>query len=435
MTTTSSPNGKAYFNEWADYQKKMFETGAKMTDEMLKIANSSEYLKPMAELYSKQMDWFKSMAKTEPIFGKTGFEPMFDLPSMSDLFDDFKTYWDAIQRSIQFGVWDKAVWSQWFSEEKLKEMSAQMLGTHLAKEIQPIVADINKFFEALINDYRQNTDHAAKFWTEGLKEVKPSMVGSEVMTMMVNFLNDNVQRGMSPMAKLFPIKERDEIIEGFKNVQYSYLSFMTKLSQMQTMLIESSVSVFPEVIKHFHTEFGKTGKLPDYDAFFNKYVEITEHKLLQTLNTPEYSKLQSSVANALVTSRKEVEKLKELLFEGMPFVKYGEFDDVLLEISTLKRKMRKLSSTLENSTHNGKAQEGRLAELERKAADYDQLAAKYDAVQGQIASILSLVEAQRAELNALKASATTTASTLFETPAPKASKPKGGGKATKQKEG
>ncbi|MCU0339397.1 MAG: hypothetical protein MUE30_05910 [Spirosomaceae bacterium] len=424
--TTSSTNGKAYFDEWADYQKKFFETGAKMTEEMLKVANGSEYLKPMADFYDKQMDWLKTMTKNQPSFTKMGFEPMFDLPSIADTLDDFKVYWDAILRSIQFGVWDKSVWSQWFSDEKLKDMTSQMLGVNLNKEMQPIVNDINKFFEALINDYRDNADYATKFWTEGLKDVKPSLMGPEMVMMMNHFFNDNVQRGMKPLAKLFPVKERDEIIEAFKNVQYSYLGFFTKFSQMQTLLVESGASVFPEVIKHFYGEFETTGKLPDYDAFFGKYIEITENKLIQTLNTSEYSKLQSSVANALVTSRKEMEKLKELLFEGMPFVKYGEFDDALLEISTLKRKMRKLATKLENlPKDNSDAQEARLAELEKKAADYEQLTAKYDTLSAQVASVLALVEAQKAELAALKAAPAAAAPTLFETTlAPKTKKVK-----------
>jgi Poly(R)-hydroxyalkanoic acid synthase subunit (PHA_synth_III_E) len=433
--TTNTPNGAAFLEGIADYQKKMLEVGSQMTQQLMGMGANTTATNVFSDLYQKQMDWLKQMSgnsdfqnlfanspeqlkhwmdmQTE-FFNKyaKAFTPSNQYPdwiqsmvsksfspiSLDSIFQQFKPNWENLQKSIQFGVYDPNVLSQWFSIDKAKDTVARLMGMNMIPDVSILSKEVNSYFDQFIENYRKGAEQVTTF----LAQNSPSNAnflspnGSVALDSIMSFFNDQVSKTISPLTQLYPVKERDEIVEGIRNVQFAFLAFISKSVAIQNMMIEAGSGVLPEVVKHFYNQYSETKQLPDYDTFFQKLINATEEKMLVVMNSQAYSNLQAEMATALVSSRKEVEKLKELIFDGLPYVKYSEFDDVLLEISTLKRKNRKLESRLASLATDSKAPESstqvesllkQVEALQAKVASVDALSAKIEALQQQLATL------------------------------------------------
>lgn len=335
-----------------------------MTDWISQMSNSSnwqnlanvtpEQVKQWVEMqmsfYSKMAEMFNiNPANSSNDFFKVFTDKSYMPFNLSSSFDFMKSNWDKIAKSIKFDLSDTNAIDHFFSNDVLKEHIGKMMGFNMINNIKAPIKEVETYFGNVVGSLKNSGNQLKDIFEQAKQAGVPSfnnMYGMNLVDNITQMLNQSINTNFMSLSKLFPMQDRDEIIEAVKNIQFSYMSFLYKSYAMQMMLAEKGSPAMQETIKMFSDSYAKDGSLPDYETFFGKYIGILEAKLTEALNTKEFSVVQAEVANAMVNSKKQVEILKELLFKELPFVKYAEFDDLLLEISTLRKKNRQLESRL-----------------------------------------------------------------------------------------
>lgn len=343
--------------DFLEYQKKWIEMmqGASNMG-MPKEKNVADYWKDMLE---NGMNWQKNIInpnsnflsqwtefQTNP-YGAMGLErlfPMLNSGTLSQPFSWLNTTWTTIQNNIKNGIYSPEGMNMFFPNQQLDGFIKQLLNISNADPL-PYANLVNQYFNTFLDAIKDNKFDLSAFLNDSnLASTNP--LGVAMVKQFSDTIASNMGGNAEALQKIFPSKERDELIDALKAAQYNYLLFLFKSNTIQTVTIEKGKKAFLDTIQYFSNQYDQTQELPSYEAFSDKFLNLVDESLVEYYETKEYSQTQSEMVLAATNAKKEAEKIKLYFVKDLPLVKYAEFDDALLEISVLKKKNRSLESRL-----------------------------------------------------------------------------------------
>lgn len=272
-------------------------------------------------------------------------------------------YWEPIQSMIKNGLYDQHVVEKYFSADAYHKLVNQVMGYKAVGNVSEAIENVNSWFEKAMTNYKaewNDLNNVTDNWKKGLQDQmeKGSLPVFEMATDLTKRMSDH----LIPFENVMAQGRETEIVKLMREIQFGYVSFLMKSAELQSKVYESGQFALPDTIRKYYQQFQESNEMPDFQTFFNDYVNQLEGSILEVLHDDPYSQLQSEVSVAGAQLKSMQEKLLELWFEDIPFLTRSDGDDIAKETNALRRKVRTL--------------EQRLATLEARLADKAAPAAK-----------------------------------------------------------
>lgn len=170
-------------------------------------------------------------------------------------------------------------------------------------------------------------------------------------------VNETFENNFAPYTYLHNATREMEFMGKVQAVQQAFMMYVSKASQFQAKLMESTKNSFPDTIKAVYADFQQKKGLPDWEGFYARLIETTEEHLSELLKTEEFAQAQSELAHAGLEMKNKMDEIKEVIFSGLPFLTKSEAEDIVYELQSVRRKVRQIEK-------KGKAQEKTIRELQ-----------------------------------------------------------------------
>lgn len=365
--------------DWYEAQKGLFEEAMKIGDPKEAFDKAPEQFKKWVDLQTSFSEkWMKHLGTNTPSLGfempknwngdfksfnswmndstkwirdnmmdklPTNMQP--HLESFTKAYDDLSQYWTSFVKMMEFGLYSKEVVDKYFSPEAYKDLVNQFMGYSKTLNMSELIDQTNEMFEKSFAQFKNNiptVEHFVNNWTEQTNK----MAGGNTSPYF-NFLadlNEQVRENLTPYYNVLGPTKEVNAAKIIRDIQFTYVAFIVKSAEMQTMVYQSGQNALPETLKAFYEEYQEKKELPQYDAFFNRYVNILEKHITVVLESDAYSKLQNEVAKAGLGVKSKMDELVELSFVDLPFVMRSEANDIAQEASSLRKKVRSLERKL-----------------------------------------------------------------------------------------
>lgn len=278
------------------------------------------------------------------------------LQSFMEAYQSLYSHWEPINKMMTLGITEKNILDQFINPEAYRELYSSFFGMKYPFHLSDMVEKSNKVFEQYIQQLKEhNVDPSTmqRRWSEGMKALKTNDANPVFHAIME--VSGLIEDGLERMYHIATPSKEIALSQELKDVQFNYLAFLTRSAEMQEKIYESAQFALPDTMLAFYEESKETKELPNFNTFFQRYLNITEEYVLEVLYSDNYSKLQSEVARLGVEVKSSMDRITELAFSDQPFLMQSYADEAAKEMSSLRRKVRTL--------------EHRLAELEAKLGE------------------------------------------------------------------
>ncbi len=344
------------FRQWLDMQREFSEkwvdfyraNAEKMGLKMPNLANDfvpQRYFEDGMRYWRQWMsgnEWFN-----DQLMSKMPFNMRPHYLNFMRVYDDLHKYWEPFTRMIQNGLTDTNVIEKYFSKDAYKQIVDQLMGFRPVGNVSELIDNVNRWFDGTIEYVQKDFGgwtSVSEGWREKFSEYFAD--GKVPFFQMATDFNNRLREQVVPFYNVAAQGRQTEIAKLMRDIQFSYITFILKTSELQGMVYESGQYVMPDSLKQLYDKYQESKEMPDYQAFFHQYINDLENSLLEVMHSEKYSKLQSEVAASGTQIKKMTDRMMELVFVDMPFLTKTDGDDIARETTTLRRKVRTLEQRL-----------------------------------------------------------------------------------------
>jgi soluble cytochrome b562/uncharacterized protein YeeX (DUF496 family) len=271
-------------------------------------------------------------------------------PHFKNFIDSYQhvyRHWEPILNMIKNGLYDQSVVDKYFSADAYHKIVNQAMGYKAVGNVSEVIENVNKWFEKALNGYKEewgNLSAVSDNWRKGIKEQieKGNLPYFEIATDLTQRMRDH----LVPFENIMAQGRETDIIRTMRDIQFGYVSFLLKSAKLQSQVYESGRFAMPDVIRKYYQQYMETKELPDYQTFFNDFINQLEDSILDVLHAGEYSQLQSEISVAGARLKSMQEKLLELWFADIPFLTRSDGDDIARETTALRKKVRSMEQRI-----------------------------------------------------------------------------------------
>ncbi len=325
----------------------------------------------MQENFKHWKSWTQSGDKwlRDSLMAKMPYNMQPHYANFLEFFDDVHRYWEPFSRMIQNGIFDREMVEKYFARDAYLKVVNQILGFKPVGNVTELVDSVNHYFEKMVGQFGEEGakwNTVSETWRSKMTDF---FSGSHVPLLQFgNDINNRLRDQLTPFFNIAAQGRQTEIAKLLRDIQFGYISFILKTSELQTKVYDAGQFVLPDVLRAYYEEYQKTKQMPDFQAFLHKYINELEDNILQALNADEYSKLQSEIAALGVTIKHMTDRAAELMLGDMPFLTRSEGDDFAKEAAAMRKKMRILEQrieTLEEQLHTQTVEEKAAPKIKR----------------------------------------------------------------------
>jgi hypothetical protein len=248
---------------------------------------------------------------------------------------------------VEFGIYNKEAVDKYFSPDAYKNIVNQFMGFPNTLNISEMVEQANTFFEKNISQFQKGLPNVQNFMdTWAAQTQKAASMNASPYFQMVADFNEQTRQNLAPYYTVLGPTKEVKAAKILRDIQFTYVAFLVKSAEMQTMVYQAGQNALPKTLKAYYEEYQTKKELPDFQAFFNRYVNVLEGDITKVLESDAYSKLQNEVAKAGLGVKSKTDEFIELAFADLPFVMRSEANDIAQETNALRKKIRTLERRL-----------------------------------------------------------------------------------------
>lgn len=265
--------------------------------------------------------------------------------SYSDLFK----HWESFTKMMQYGITQKEVIDKFFTPDAYKDFVNKFMSFQSVGNPNEILDNANKYFEQMIANFSQFSPTSASMndsWKKTLEQLSSSDLSP--LFKGVFDMGTQLNHEISPYLNILGEGKEVKITRLLKDIQFAYIAYVVKNSDMQTKVYQAGTVALPTILKEFAENFTKTKDLPEYKAFYSAYINELEKCIMVVLESKDYSVLQNEVAKSAIAVKSKYDELIELMFSDLPFMMKSQADEIALENATLRKKLRSLEERISN---------------------------------------------------------------------------------------
>lgn len=332
------------FEEWNTFYKNAFDqlNPAKASNPFTLNGKVNEFnpVQATKEWMEKGSSWIE-----KELINKTPFIQQGYYKEFRGVFEKMYKFWDPMLKMMEFDIsnWDQI--KHFLNLEDYKDLVGKFMGFNFVGNQDNFLGEIKEAFDKAYNWFDQHNTHD-NHWAEQIEKFNAALEGDDspfkYFYGITKFLNESMDASMNFSGQGKEIKA----LKHLKDIQYSFMTYLTKNFEMQQKVYESSVKALPETLEHFTNQYKEKNALPDYQEFFNHFINNLENCITDALKSKEYSVLQSAVSKAAVSTKTQMEKFIETAASDLPFLTNSFADEIALENKELRNKIRGLENRL-----------------------------------------------------------------------------------------
>lgn len=262
-------------------------------------------------------------------------------------YSDLHKYWDSFTKLMQYDITQKDIVEKYFSPDAYKTFVDKFMGFKSFGNTNELLDNANSYFEQMIanvSKFAPNATNANEAW----KKTAEQLASNNFSPLFKNAMDmsSQLQHELTPIFNIMGEGKEVKIARLLKDIQFAYVAYVVKSSDMQTKVYQAGSVALPSILKTFAEKYTKTQDLPEYKAFYSAYINELEKHILTVLESSDYSILQNEVAKAGIAVKSKHDELIELMFSDLPFMMKSQSDEIALETSTLRKKLRALEERL-----------------------------------------------------------------------------------------
>ncbi|MEO1262153.1 MAG: poly(R)-hydroxyalkanoic acid synthase subunit PhaE [Bacteroidota bacterium] len=376
-----------FLSSWFASQKKIWE-GAMMFDDLKKVYDKTpeklgewaklqtEFAQGWMEFYTKNAerlgvklptvngtapsDFFSRTPKEwsewveqanqwwqDKLMMKLPFPQDFHFKNFNELYQNMYQLWGPMQRMVEHGIDNWKAIDVFIKPEEYQKIIAKFVGMKPITDVSAMLGQVNEMFSqsaGWMEDFAAGTKDIQAQW-KMMGENMGAWTPGHALQVVLS-LNETLQEGMDSMYNVAGRNKEVEMARMIKDIQFMYTAFVLRTAEMQGKVMEVGRYALPDTIRFF-SEKRKEGKeLPDFESFFNEYVNILEKYMIEVFESKEYSLMQNEVAKAGVTVKSKMDQLVELAFSDFPFLMKSHADEIAIENRALRKKIRSLEQRM-----------------------------------------------------------------------------------------
>jgi hypothetical protein len=329
-----------FAEKWSELYREMAQGMGMQLPEM------EGYNKMVKNSFGQVDNWLNTSMK----FFQDQLKPMMPngmgthLDNFVSAYTQMNRYWEPMQQAIMKGITREDVLQTWMKPESYQEMVNSLMGFNPIGNLSGMVTETNKFFDGYRNWYEEQFEDGKNFLSRSMDNFTP--FDSSAWFRMFTQVNEQMNQMYSPFTVMADKSKNGETLRLSRELQYDYINFLVKITELQSHFYEVSNKVLPLTIQEQYESYQQSKTLPEYDTFFKAFVEKLEAHMIALFETEEYARLQNEVATAGVKVKNNLTRMMELNFDGMPFASRSEASELAKEIQSLRRKIRGLEKKL-----------------------------------------------------------------------------------------
>lgn len=387
-SSSSKSNGNPSLDKWYEKQRSFFEDALKVTDPKEAFEKAPAQFKKWMELQQDLADhylkffrgqsnpmeaisqnWMKGMMPPasgemmsqwnqrmtenaewvqKNLLSKMPFPMHMHLNNFTDSYQDLSRYWEPIKKMIQFGIYDEKAIEQFFPQKSYQEIMGKFLGFKPAEGLGNTIERMKHLFDQFtesLQSYSPNMENMAKNWKKYMERLGHD--NANPMFQIALEVNQVIKDSMGSLYHLSTPGKEADMAKLLSDIQFSYIAFLVKSAEMQSQVFQSGQFALPDTIRSYYEEYKESKELPEYNDFFNRFINKLEHYMLEVLESDEYSAMQSEVAQLGVTVKSRMDHMVELAFDDLPFLTHSHADEIAREMSMMRRKMREMETRIQ----------------------------------------------------------------------------------------
>ena len=336
----------AYAEKWLKfYQNNAEKLGWKLPD-LNGMGSPKEYVE---KTFQQWKDWLGggNQFMHDQIMEKLPFNMQPHFKNFLDSYQHIHRYWEPIQKMIQNDIYDQHIVEKYFSADAYHKLVNQIMGYKAVGNVSEAIENVNDWFEKARAGFKGEWgawSDVSENWRKTLTEQAEK--GELPYFELASDLSSRMRDHLVPFENIMAQGRETEIMKLMRDLQFGYVSFLLKSTELQSQVYESGGFALPDTIREFAHQYQESKEAPDFQSFFNAYVNKLEETILEVLHSNDYSKLQADVSLVGTRVKSMYEKLMELWFSDVPFLTRTDGDDIAKETNALRKKVRTLESRL-----------------------------------------------------------------------------------------
>jgi ElaB/YqjD/DUF883 family membrane-anchored ribosome-binding protein len=265
------------------------------------------------------------------------------------MYEDLFRYWDPFRQMMKFGVYDKGAIDNFFSQSQYQDIINKLFGFKMSGDAGKWVEQANAMFEQY-QEFLKKSMPSAEKWEENWQTYFKNFNGNAPAPFFQAALdmNQRLKDNIEPFLNMLGYGKEAQLTRVLKDIQFAYTAFLLRSAEMQNLVYQSGQSAMPDTIRSFHESYKEGKELPDFETFFQRYIDTLEKEVTEVLESKSYSVLQAEVSKLGVTVKGKLDELIELSFNETPFLMKSDGDDLAKEAHTLRRKVRDMEKRLKD---------------------------------------------------------------------------------------
>ena len=303
-------------------------------------------------------------------------------------------YWEPIMRTMQYGP-QAGDFTQMLRPDAYRQLVDTMMGYSSTEQMRQASEQAQRLFTQYARQIGQMNDQGKQMMQPIMENMQQFATGD--WASLVNMTMDvygKMQQAYAPFTHIAAPGKEKEMMTLLQEAQQNYSEYMVKASEMQMMVYQGAQKAMNDTVEEYANGFQKEGKLPSYDEFFTRWIDVVEKHIVGVFQSKEYGKLQGEVASRGLTVKASFDGLIEKMTTDLPFTMRSEADALAEEVHSLKRKVRELEK--KNATDEKKPASKPASKPAAKTASSRASASKSTAAKKKPAASASKAEPKAA---------------------------------------
>lgn len=343
-----------FYDMWLKTQKQFVDgwlESIKSMQDALGGAKDSNQAGSAFDLYNS---WLKTvgisfdnlMKNFSSASGRDAFSKLF---SGADAYMKLFEFWSPLQKAMQNKEIDPKVYLDLFNPSMYKEVIDKIFGFDNVESMKDFYSHAAKLIETLGG----SSQHLIKPWLNAVqKSGSPlmSFASGDTDSGLKVFLNAySAFDGTFGKAFKMPSVGKDrEKIELILSCFDRYSAYQKNNVEFQHLTYKTSNEASKKIFETISAKIKNGEKIETYGEFFKLWMDENEKEFNALFKTDEFSKVQASVLDSALATKRQFQKLIEFLLEDFPIALRSEVDDAYKMIHDLKKRVRALEEKNNN---------------------------------------------------------------------------------------
>jgi class III poly(R)-hydroxyalkanoic acid synthase PhaE subunit len=338
-----------FYDMWLKSQKQFVDGWLESIKNMQDAIGGSKDSNPAGGAFNLYNSWLKTVGISfdnmmKNFSSETGRDAFSKLFSGADGYMKLFEFWSPLQKMMQTNVTDPKAYLDLFNPSMYKEVIDKIFGFNNADSMQDFYGHASKLMEA----FGGSSQNIIKPWLDAMqKNGAPFMSfasGGDIDAGLKIFQNAySAFDGTFGKAFKMPTVGKDrEKIELILSCFDKYSTYQKNYIEFQHLTYKTSNEASKKLFETITTKIKNGEKIETYGEFFKLWLEENEKTFNVLFKTDEFSKIQSGILDTGLATKRQFQKLIELLLEDYPIALRSEVDDAYKSIHDLKMRVRAL---------------------------------------------------------------------------------------------